>query len=146
MNDEKKTLEFKFEREISAPASDVFDAWLNPEVPGTTWHEADKLILNPKVEGLFYWRFRPTGTPHFGRFTEVTRPSRIQYTWMSPNTLGKETTVTVTFKKQSGGTLMTLVHSGLPDHEKAKSHENGWNYFLDQFLKRLSDGAPGHDE
>jgi hypothetical protein len=39
----------------------------------------------------------------------------------------------VTFKKKGDGTLMTLVHSGLPDETQAKSHEKGWNYFLDLF-------------
>jgi hypothetical protein len=53
-----KTLEFKFERTIPAPPGKVFDGSLNPEIPGTPWHEADKLILNPKVGGFFYqgWR------------------------------------------------------------------------------------------
>jgi hypothetical protein len=36
-------------------------------------------------------------------------------------------------KKKGDGTLMTLVHSGLPDDDSAKSHEKGWNYFLDLF-------------
>ena len=38
----------------------------------------------------------------------------MQHTWVSPNTLGEESTVTLTFQKQGEETLMTLVHSGLP--------------------------------
>jgi uncharacterized protein YndB with AHSA1/START domain len=132
MSKSTKTLEFKFERTISAPPSEVFDAWLNPEVPGTTWHEADKVILNPKVDGLWYWNFK--GKSLYGRFTEIERPSRIQYTWVSPNTLGLESKVTLTFQKKGEDTLMTLVHSDLPDHELAKGHEQGWPYFLDQLV------------
>ena len=49
-----KTLEFKFERTIPAPPGKVFAGWLNPEILGTPWHEADMLILNPKVGGFFY--------------------------------------------------------------------------------------------
>ena len=97
-----KTLEFKFERTIPAPLDEVYDAWLNPKIPGTPWHEADKLILNPKVDGFFYWLSR--GTPHYGRFTEIERPSRIQHTWVSPNTLGEESMVMVTFTKQGEDT------------------------------------------
>lgn len=130
-----KTLEFKFERTIPAFPEEAFDGWLNPKIPGNPWNAADKLLLNPKVDGFFYWTFK--GTPHYGRFTEVERPGRIQHTWMSPNTLGHETVVTLTFKKQGDDTLMTLVHSGLPDHDLAKSHEMGWNYFLDAFLDQL---------
>jgi len=131
MKSSMKLVEFKFERTIPAPAGEVYDAWLDPKIPGNPWHESDKLILNPVVDGLFYWLTR--GNPHYGRFIETGRPHRIQHTWMSPNTLGVESTVTVTFEKKGEDTLMTLVHSGLPDDDLAKGHEKGWNYFLGIF-------------
>jgi len=131
MKKSMQTLEFTFERTIPAPPAEVYDAWLDPKVPGNPWHESDKLILNPVVDGLFYWLIR--GTPHYGRLTLTERPSRLQHTWMSPNTLGIESTVTVTFKKKGEDTLMTLVHSDLPDEELARSHEKGWNHFLGRF-------------
>ena len=137
MKKSTKTLEFKFERTIPAPLDEVYDAWLNPKIPGTPWHEADKLVFHQKVDGFFYWLIR--GTPHYGRFTEIERPGRIQHTWVSPNTLGEESMVTVTFTKQGEDTLMTLVHSGLPDDGKARSHEKGWNYFLGRFSEQFGD-------
>jgi uncharacterized protein YndB with AHSA1/START domain len=130
-----KTIEFKVERTIAASPDQVFDGWLNPKIPGNPWNAADKLLLSPTVDGFFYWTYQ--GTPHYGRFTEVSRPARIQHTWMSPNTLGEESTVTVTFKKQGEGTLMTLRHADLPDDDKARSHEKGWNYFLSMFLEQF---------
>jgi uncharacterized protein YndB with AHSA1/START domain len=139
MNTSKKTIEVKVERTIPAPAAEVFDAWLNPKVPGTPWEMADKLILDPKVDGFFYWLVH--GTPHYGRFTELSRPARIQHTWMSPYTTGLETTVKVTFKKQGNDTLMTLVHSGLPNTAGGRSHRKGWNYFLDAFPKQFTAAA-----
>ncbi|HTY10400.1 MAG TPA: SRPBCC domain-containing protein [Bacteroidota bacterium] len=139
MKEPAKTIEVKVERTIQAPPGEVFDGWLNPKVPGTPWHEGDKLIFNPKVDGLFYWLM--SGTPHFGRFKEVKRPARIQHTWMSPNTLGHESTVTLTFEKKGEETLLTLVHSGLPDNEGGKGHEGGWNYFLDKFYKQFGKKA-----
>jgi len=132
MSKSAKSIEFKFERTIHAPPGEVFDGWLNPKVPGNPWHEHDELILNPKVEGFFYWLIR--GTAHYGRFTEVTRPARIRHTLVSPNTLGEESTVTVTFEKKGKETLMILVHSGLPDTEGGRSHEKGWNYFLGTYV------------
>jgi uncharacterized protein YndB with AHSA1/START domain len=126
-----KKIEFRFEKMLPAQPRAVFDAWLNPNVPGNPWHEADKLILSPKVEGFFYWLIR--GTAHYGMFTEVSPPSRIKHTWVSPSTLGEESTVTLTFDKHEDGTRMTLVHSNLPDDQKAKGHEQGWNYFLGLF-------------
>jgi uncharacterized protein YndB with AHSA1/START domain len=140
MNKSKKMIEVKVERTIPAPAVAVFDAWLNPRIPGTPWEMADKLILDPKVDGFFYWAVH--GTPHYGRFTEVSRPARIQHTWMSPNTSGLESKVKVTFKKQGENTLMTLVHSGLPDTAGGRSHAKGWNYFLGIFPGQFKAAAP----
>src|SRR6266571_4001554 len=119
MKNSRKTLECKFERTIPAPLGEGFDGWLDPKIPGNPWNAADKLMLNPEVE----------------------RPGRIQHTWVSPNTLGEESMVTVTFKKQGEETLMTLVHSDLPDHELARGHEKGWNYFLEIFREQFGIGS-----
>ena len=135
MTAKTKTLEIKVERTIPAPVGEVFDAWLDPKVLGTPWNMADKLILNPKVDGFFYWSIQ--GTPHYGRFTELKRPGRIGHTWMSPNTLGQESMVTVRFEKSGKDTSMTLVHSGLPDTENGRGHEKGWNYFLGSFADKF---------
>ncbi len=134
----KKLIEVKVERTIAAPPVEVFDAWLNPKVPGTPWEMADKLILHPEVDGFFYWLVH--GVPHYGRFTEVKRGARLQHTWMSPNTSGLESKVQVTFEKQGAETLMTLVHSGLPDTEEGRSHDKGWNYFLNTFPGQFTAG------
>ena len=134
-----KTIEFRFERTIPAFPDEVFDGWLNPRIPGNPWNAAEKFVLDAKVDGLFYWVLK--GTAHYGRFTEIERPGRIQHTWVSPNTLGLESIVTLTFKKQGKDTLTTLVHSGLPDHELAREHEKGWNYFLGIFLEQFGKGS-----
>ncbi len=139
MTKSTKTIEFQFERTIAAAPGEVFDAWLNPKIPGNPWNAADKFLLNAKVDGLFYWALKTHA--HYGRFTEIKRGNRIQHTWMSSSTLGQESTVTVTFKKRGKDTLMTLVHSGLPDDEVAKGHEKGWNYFLGIFPEQFGSGS-----
>lgn len=133
------TLAITVRRVIPAPPSEVFDAWLDPKVPGTPWNAAERFIVEAKVDGLFYWRLK--GTAHYGRFTAVERPHRIQHTWVSPNTLGEESTVTVTFEEHGDETVMTLVHADLPENEKARGHENGWNYFLGVFRQQFGDGS-----
>jgi uncharacterized protein YndB with AHSA1/START domain len=130
-----KTIVLKFERTIAAPPGDVFDGWLNPKIPGNPWNMAEKLLLNPQVDGFFYWLIK--GNSHYGRFTEMERPSRIQHTWMSRSTMGEETMVALTFKRQGEDTLMTLVHSGIPDTDAGRGHEKGWNYFLDVFPEQF---------
>jgi uncharacterized protein YndB with AHSA1/START domain len=137
MSQSAKTLTVKLERTIHAPPSEVFDAWLNPKIPGNPWNAADKFILNPEVDGLFYWCMKAAW--HYGRFTEMERPSRIQHTWVSPNTSGLESTVSVSFQRQGENTLMSLVHSDLPDTDGGRGHEKGWNYFLGIFTEQFAD-------
>jgi uncharacterized protein YndB with AHSA1/START domain len=139
MTEPKKPIEVKVERIIPAPAEEVFDAWLDPKIPGNPWSMAEKLILKPEVDGFFYWLIQ--GTAHYGRFTEVERPSRIQHTWMSRNTSGEESTVTVTFQQKGEDTLMRLVHAGLPDTDGGRGHDKGWNFFLDDFSKQFTDAS-----
>lgn len=139
MSEPKKTIEVKVERTIAAPVAEVFDAWLDPKVPGNPWNMAEKLLFHPHVDGFFYWLIQ--GTSHYGRFTEVERPDRIQHTWMSRSTAGEESTVTVTFEKKGNDTMMTLVHSGLPDTEGGRGHEKGWNFFLDCFRQKFADAS-----
>jgi len=139
-----RTVEIRVERTIPAPLGEVFDAWLDPEVPGTLWHGHQKLIFNPQVDGLWYvlsLAHRPEGTPHYGRFTEIDRPARIQHSWMTRNTLGEETMVTVRFQQKGAGTLVVLVHSGLPDHDMARAHEQGWNSLFDRFNNAFISGS-----
>jgi uncharacterized protein YndB with AHSA1/START domain len=131
----KKRLELKMERVIAATPAEAFKAWLDPKVPGTPWNMGEKLILQPKVDGLFYWLVN--GTPHYGRFLKVDRKGLLQHTWMSPYTEGLESTVTVSFEWLGDETRMTLVHSGLPDNDKGRAHVEGWNDFLDAFPKHF---------
>jgi uncharacterized protein YndB with AHSA1/START domain len=128
-----KTLTVKVARQIPASPAEAYDAWLDRKVPGTPWHENRKLILQPKVDGLFFWKY--STTPHYGRFTQLKRGSIIQHTWMSLYTNGRESVVTVRFKKKGDGTAMTLTHTGLPNNADGKGHDGGWTYFMDKFAK-----------
>jgi len=139
MHNGRKTIDVRLQRKIPATPEELFSGWLNPKTPGTVWNAAEKFILNAKPDGLFYWTLK--GTPHYGRFTELDRPNLIAHTWVSPNTLGKESLVTVTFEWQGPDTLMTLVHSGLPDTEEARGHERGWNYFMDLLSDQYGNGS-----
>ena len=133
------TVEFKIERTIPATPEEAFDAWLDPKVPGNIWNAAEKFVFDVKPDGLFYWLLK--GTAHYGRFIDVQRPHRLKHTWMSPNTLGYESNVTVTFEKRAGETIMTILHSDLPDCEPAKGHEKGWGYFASVFVEQFGNGT-----
>jgi uncharacterized protein YndB with AHSA1/START domain len=133
--------EVRVERRIPAPPAEVFDAWLDPRVPGSPWHQHERLIVDTRVDGLWYWRSLG-GTPHYGRFIAIDRPARVEHSWMSPNTLGQESLVTVRFGKEGDGTLLTLLHSGLPSDAMAGAHEKGWNAILDRLGHIFDHASP----
>ena len=136
-----KTMDITLKRTIAASPAEVFDAWLDRKNPGTPWNVADKLVLNPKVDALFYFHVTMSdrkGVAHYGQFKVLDRPARIQYTWMSPFTQGLESVVTVTFKKKGEDTLLTLKHANLPDNEGGRAHDEGWKHFLGIFEERYA--------
>jgi uncharacterized protein YndB with AHSA1/START domain len=136
------TLELKFTRTIPATPAEVFGAWLDPKHPGNPWTGAKKVILDARVDGLFFFATaKDPSWPHYGRFVEIERNRRLRYTWMSAFTRGLESTVTVTFDKQGDDTLLTLTHAGLPDDEHGRVHEGGWNGCLGLFLEQFAPRA-----
>jgi uncharacterized protein YndB with AHSA1/START domain len=136
MTSPKNTLQVTVQRIIPAPPDEVFDGWLDPKVPGNPWNFADEFRLDATPGGLFYWRTKDAH--HYGRFIKIDSPVSIRHTWVSASTLGAESVVTVTFEQKGGETLLTLVHSGLPDTEQGKGHEKGWNFFLERFSDQMS--------
>lgn len=141
-----KTIDITLTRIIPASPEEVFDVWLNPRSPGSPWHGMKKAILQPQVDGLFY-RMHPSDggdfeLAHYGRFTSLDRPGRIQHTWVSQHTRGLESLVTLTFERKGQETLLTLRHENVPDDEKGRMHESGWKYYLEslagQFVRNPS--------
>jgi uncharacterized protein YndB with AHSA1/START domain len=53
-------------RTIPAPAEKIFDVWMDKSSPGGPWFGADRVILNPVVDGLFYFAVKHEGRtrPH----------------------------------------------------------------------------------
>jgi uncharacterized protein YndB with AHSA1/START domain len=139
-----KFMDLKLSRLIPGPADEVFDVWFDPKSPGGPWHGARKVIMNLAVDGMFYFgvdraqiRSKSPGIAeaegllgHFGRFTAINRPRGAEHTWMSEHTHGLETTVSVTLEPCEGGTLLTIVHRGVPDDELGRRHESGWTSLL----------------
>jgi uncharacterized protein YndB with AHSA1/START domain len=130
-------------RAILAPAEDIFDIWINPNSPGGPWFGADRLIINPVVDGLFYFAVKHEGRtwPHYGRFTQIERPRLIEYTWMSESTKGMESVVSIAFDERGGETVVTLRHSGVPDDEMGRKHEEGWTWVLSMLAERFATSA-----
>lgn len=126
-------------RAIPASVEEVFDVWIDPKSPGGPWFGAERIILNPVVDGLFYFAVKHEGRtwPHYGRFLRIDRPRQVEYTWVSEATKGVESVVAVTFESRGDQTEITLRHSGLPDDEMGRQHEEGWTWVLSKLAERF---------
>ena len=136
-----KLTEITVSRTLPASPEKVFDIWINPKSPGGPWFGAERCILNPVVDGLFYLAGkRPDGSaaPHYGRFTKLDRPRLIEHTWMSEGTKGNESVVTITLELRGDETEFTLRHSGVPDDEKGLQHKDGWTWVLSMLAQGLA--------
>jgi len=134
-----KPTEITVSRTIPAPAADVFDVWMDPHSPGGPWYGAERVIVNPVVDGLFYLGARHEGRiwPHFGRFVAIERPRRVEFTWMSESTQGVESVVELTFEPRGAETEVTLRHTGVPDNEMGRGHQDGWAWVLSMLAERF---------
>ena len=74
---------------------------------------------------------------HYGRFVTLDRGALIRQTWVSELTRGLESLITIRLEAQGGKTLVTLVHSNVPD-DGGHRHEQAWGYVLGAMMKRFS--------
>lgn len=135
-----KLIDITVTRAIPAPAENVFDVWIDPKSPGGPWFGADRIIVNPVVHGLFYLAVKREGRtwPHYGRFLAIERPHRVEYTWVSEATQGVESVVAVTFEARGTGTEVNLRHSGVPDDEMGRQHQDGWTWVLSMLAEQFT--------
>ncbi|MGA7922665.1 MAG: SRPBCC domain-containing protein [Thermoplasmata archaeon] len=131
----KRNVVAKVTRDIAANPREVFKAWTNPKHPASPWSKRNGIrlaIVNPTVNGLFYINMGPPMplATHFGRFLRLDMPKLIEHTWASEGTLGAETRVRITLKPKVEQTLFSLRHTGLPDVESARGHEEGWGWIV----------------
>jgi len=119
-------------RTINATPEALFNAWLDPEMlarfmaPGpdmTVPHAAN----DPVVGGRFdiVMKSGDQELPHAGTYKEITRHSRLVFTWESPMSVDSST-VTLTFAPVDGGTEINLHHARFQNEEMRNNHEGGW--------------------
>jgi uncharacterized protein YndB with AHSA1/START domain len=111
-------------RWFDAPAHLVFEAWSNPELFAKWWVPTSMGItlyaceMDVRTGGTYRLNFGE-GMDFFGRYIEVTPPTRIVWT----NEEGNGCVTTVTFEETDGRTL--LVMSELYPSKEALDAEGG---------------------
>jgi uncharacterized protein YndB with AHSA1/START domain len=116
---------------------------MDPKSPGGPWFESEALIFAPAppaAGSLFYFTILWEGRSWalYGRFVEIQRPGKVEYTWVGEGTKGVESTVTVTFEARGKETEVTLRHANLPDDEVGRQTEFGWAHILESVAEALA--------
>jgi uncharacterized protein YndB with AHSA1/START domain len=126
-------------RTIPASPAEIYDVWLDTSSPGSPWFGCERVILDAKVDGLFYHSVSHERREwaHYGRFVTLDRPRRIEHTWVSEGTRGLESVVTITFAPAGDQTLVTLRHAGVPDDDFGRQHGEGWAFALGAIAERF---------
>jgi uncharacterized protein YndB with AHSA1/START domain len=134
-----KLFDLTVSRTIDATPDEVFDAWLDPSKLGA-WFGAARVIMNPVVDGLYYIGVEYQGRtwPHYGRFLRIERPRRIEQTWVSESTRGLESIVTLGIEPRGERVELTIGHTGLPDDEEGRKHQEGWTSLLEAIGNQLA--------
>lgn len=108
-------------RVYDAPREAVFDAWFEASKVQQWWGCADctavRSEIEPKVGGAYNHHMTIHGNevPGFATLTEYDPPARLAYTSASPTGPDAAMIVSVDFTEVDGGTLVRLVHAGIPD-------------------------------
>lgn len=130
--------------EIAAEPAVVFD-YLVTDAGMTAWM-GQHAALDPRPGGTFAVDI--AGYAVRGKYLEVDRPHRVVVSW---GMAGSEelppgaSIVTFTLSPTPVGTLVELLHSGLPEPQ-LEGHADGWNHFLPRLGVAAPGGDPGVDD
>jgi uncharacterized protein YndB with AHSA1/START domain len=129
-------------RHIKAAPAEVFAAWTDPQKvmrwmgpPGYAGHHAE---CDTRPGGHYRWVMRsPQGTDHEigGAYREIVANEKLVFTWAWKDSPEQESLVTVLFKPEPGGTVLTVIHEQFVDDETRDGHQMGWGGALDKLEK-----------
>ena len=137
---EKRPFTLTVERDMKASASAIYDAWTTEKF--SIWFAAPGTVLmKPEVNVPYFFESRFNGQrhPHYGRFLALEKDRLIEMTWLTAlGTRGVETLVTIDLTPMDGGTRVKLTHTGFPDDDARKGHEDAWPGALEGLEKALT--------
>lgn len=133
-------------RRFHAPAEEVFDAWLDPELarewfaPGLG--EMTRLEIDARVGGTFWLVQNRDGklAEHTGEYLEIDRPRRLVFTWRTPP-LTDTSRVIIEIRPLDDGCELTLTHEMGSEWEPfVERAANAWAKMADTIARILAPG------
>jgi uncharacterized protein YndB with AHSA1/START domain len=136
-------------RKLPASPEAVFDAWTTADQLAN-WCSPMTTASVPKLELRVGGEYRidmhgeEKDYVHTGKYIEIDRPNKLVFSWFSEGTQQQETIVTLEFKPDAEGTLLSLTHERFPTAESRDNHERGWTEIVDKlehFMAQANTGA-----
>ena len=132
-------------RRFKASPQKVFSAWTDPEKVKRWMGPGEVKTIRAENDVRVGGRYRivmqtPSGEEHdvSGVYREVIANEKLVFTWAWKSTPERESLVTLTFKPDGSGTLMTLTHEQFFDEEARDRHNAGWIGSFDKLEKYLA--------
>ena len=135
----------ELQRHVRARPETLFAYFIDP-AKYVTWMGVEA-VLDARPGGIYRVRV-PQGGYAVGEFVVVEPPRRVVFTWGwegDPSVPPGSSTVTITLTPTEDGTLVRLLHDGLPDSASAALHRQGWERYLERLATAGSGGHPGPD-
>ena len=130
---------------IEADQATVFAFFTDPDKM-TRWM-GTQIQLDPRPGGIYLVNVNGEHVAR-GEFEEVTPNSRIVYSFGWENgamgVLPGTSKIEIDLAPKDRGTLLTMVHSGLPE-PAVGPHTDGWTHYLGRLAIAAAGGDPGPD-
>ncbi len=131
-------------KRFNKPPARIYAAWTKPEElakwMGGSGTIACKAEADVRVGGRYHIMMKMADDEHNvgGVYREVVPNEKLVFTWAWRSTPDRESLVTITFKADGDGTIMTFNHSQFFDEAARDKHNTGWGVCFEKLQNYLS--------